>query len=914
LSSQSSDTPKPTEHAAADLLHGIADTKQSGTTSTVSWTSSEAPPTGTSPFDGAVAETDGSLYPEGLEGPSTRRTVGSRIICPSKTLMQEDATSMLPKNRDLMETVQPPLSLQPWTSSASSSHAELASVSAAFDGNVNEEPMQVTKKEAPTPLPSDGALVAHPTQPAVTELPVPHANAAQLTLASPTMVAVEPDSRRMDIFATTSGPAEQQQGPRLGGFIQLISGERATTLVERLGSVLILATVLLFVAVLMFVLLVLLGGRITGGDKPRVCASRDCIDHAHALGINAERRPSACESFGRFVCSGWSTADREFASTVPRQVALEWILQVEMMSLGGFDRTAVVNRPLIMMAECMQNTAEEKDAVATLIAMVNGSSLAWPTKDEEPETPISYSRALRLLLELSVLWALPLWFRVRLLPAPAQLQKNHSIVLSPSGLATTWQIFHRTLLRYADAYPIYVSYFNTRILKYRPPSQSFLSFLTAKSAIVQTQVFDNLSSVFHTQYGAAVLLEIESLPVAVKKLSAVDWVRAFRSLYTPGHNVTANDLLLATNRGLLKAIDLIFAANTAQDIFFHTIWWFVQFVGAVTSSELFTAVSKHSDSAFFRQIVCFDHVYMTYGVLLAALQKTLLSTDQRLSIAKHLENVRTIAVEKLRSYSKLSEARRRALSAVLEDMSTVIWPEEDFGRPGGFVEYYGQPYEGQDGFLGEWMWSRLQLRNSSAAAAAGSHDYVAASKIYLEGSDGLMSYNPILNTVSVSLLATRPPFYYSHGTSAMIYGGLGYLYAQTIFEMLDDVAHLLHGGFVIKPSEVTTTTWAFWNASWCQGTDNRLAFPEVPALDVAYTAYIRFRDEASDLPLKGLLCCTAEQVFFATACHCSCYVASSKAKQSNVCDVAVKNFQPFSTAYFCPMGSNMNEYPKCVYA
>ncbi|KAL1445239.1 hypothetical protein MTO96_045134, partial [Rhipicephalus appendiculatus] len=142
LSSQSSDTPKPTEHAAADLLHGIADTKQSGTTSTVSWTSSEAPPTGTSPFDGAVAETDGSLYPEGLEGPSTRRTVGSRIICPSKTLMQEDATSMLPKNRDLMETVQPPLSLQPWTSSASSSHAELASVSAAFDGNVNEEPMQ----------------------------------------------------------------------------------------------------------------------------------------------------------------------------------------------------------------------------------------------------------------------------------------------------------------------------------------------------------------------------------------------------------------------------------------------------------------------------------------------------------------------------------------------------------------------------------------------------------------------------------------------------------------------------------------------------------------------------------------------------------------------------------------------------
>ncbi|KAH7959548.1 hypothetical protein HPB49_011848 [Dermacentor silvarum] len=579
-----------------------------------------------------------------------------------------------------------------------------------------------------------------------------------------------------------------------------------------------------------------------GGEKPGVCASEDCIHHVRALGIDVGRSPSPCESFGRFVCSGWKTSDREFANTVPRQVALEWILRVEKMSLRDFDRDAVVNRPLIMMRKCMRHTADEKDAVASLIAMVESSSLAWPTQDEESETPvIDYSRALRLLLELSVLWALPLWFRVRMLPATAHFQRDRAIVLSPSGLASTWQVFHETLLCYDDAYPIYLSYFN-----------------------------------------------------AIKKLAAEDWVQAFRSLYSPSHNVTANDLLLATNGGLLKAVGSIFALNTAQDILFHTIWWFVQSVGIAASNELISAVTKHSDSMYFRQI-------------------SLFSAHERLSIARHLESVRTVAVEKLRSYSKISDASKRALSNVLEDMSTVIWPEEDFGRPGGFAEYYGQPYRGEDGFLGEWLWSHLQLQNSEAAAA-GSHDYVAASKIYHTGSDRMMSYNPILNTMSVSLSAMRPPFYYREATSAVIYGGLGFLYAQAIFDALADIAHLLHGDVVTQPSDAMTTTWSFWNASWCQHPDNRLAYPEIPALDVAYTAYIRFRDEASDLPLKGLPCCTPKQVFFATMCHCSCYVGSSKTKQSRVCEVAVKNFEAFSETFSCPLGSSMNTYPKCVYA
>ncbi|KAK8786876.1 hypothetical protein V5799_023349, partial [Amblyomma americanum] len=447
----------------------------------------------------------------------------------------------------------------------------------------------------------------------------------------------------------------------------------------------------------------------------KVCGTRGCVEHALALGIDQSRILLACDDFSALICPSWKHGDVDVITTVNAQAVLHWAITVEKMSLDAYEREAVVNRPLSMMRHCMHRSGDDADAVIYLLELVDRSSFAWPTLDDDHEPPITdYSRPLQLLLELSVLWQLPLWFRVHVLPAKTPLQRGRAVVLSPSALSAIWHGLHKALLLYEEAYSIYLSFFNSSIFKYRPPSESFASFLTTR-VNVQTQVLGLFSSAFHDPYKQPRLVEIRSLPTWIRKVGAGEWVKALVSVYGSEQNITMSDLILATNENLLKAVDSIFNAYTAQDVLFHTIWWFVQSVGAATSNNLFLTLNEHPSGRYFQRVICFDHVATTYNVLLASIDKALLLPTERLSIVGVLENIRAVALEKVRSYAKLNATTREVLAAVLENMSTIIWPVNDFGIPEGFEQFYGEAYRGKGGFFGEWRWSRLQMQNRSAA-------------------------------------------------------------------------------------------------------------------------------------------------------------------------------------------------------
>ncbi|XP_070378364.1 uncharacterized protein [Dermacentor albipictus] len=647
-----------------------------------------------------------------------------------------------------------------------------------------------------------------------------------------------------------------------------------------------------------------------------LCGTPDCVDHAHVLGLKG-RDPPPCTGFGDFVCSGWKANTRGVGAAVTADAVFSWLATVEKMSLGDFDRQAVVNRPLSMMRECMVRTdGGGEGAVTRLIDFVDGSSFAWPTAGDDRQGQIvDYGRPLQLLLELSVSWALPLWFRARMVPAvaSARLQlAGRAIVFTPSALASIWRIVHVTLTDY-EAYPAYLSYFNETIFKYRPPSPSFASFLVGRSAHVQTVVLNKLSEVFDYPVIQPRLLEIRGLPKRVRNLDAEVWLRTFQSVFGSNGTVTTGDLILTTSDDLLRAMDFITAANSAQDIFYHTIWWFLQFVGAATSDRLFQSASDHPQGKRYQQAICFAHVDTTYNALLASISKALMSTHEHLAIANQLENIRTIALEKLRSYFKHSAETRDALSAVLEGMSTVIWPEDDFGRPGGFEQYFGEPYRGQDGFFGEWRWSRLQRQaRNSAELSWDTQYYVAFAETYAPGSSHLTAYNPVRNAIFISVAALRPPFYYKEATSAMMYAGLGYLYAEGIFNALNTMVHLFDGGTTMQLSDKPSTR-AFWETSSCPGALEAQTFPALLALDVAYTAYLRFRNETSDLRLKELPDYSPEQVFFATFCHGTCWADGFGKKESSVCNLATQNFHLFMKAFSCNVTAEMMPYANCVH-
>ncbi|KAH8028826.1 hypothetical protein HPB51_019912 [Rhipicephalus microplus] len=420
-----------------------------------------------------------------------------------------------------------------------------------------------------------------------------------------------------------------------------------------------------------------------------------------------------------------------------------------------------------MMHHCVSGTTNEEDVVRMLTAFVSKRSFAWPSPGKSEEI-VDHGRALEVVLELSVVWALPLWFRVHLLPVATstRLKRNRAVMLSPSTPSVFWHFTHEMISQYQDGYSMYTSFLMDALFKLRPPSESFEAFLKTRSGVVQQQIFHQLASAIESWLPQPRLVEIGRMPELVRNLSAKDWVRALRSVYgARALDITGNDIILATNDKLIKAIDYIFSSKTAEDIFFHTVWWFVQAVGATTSSKLCSSVNSIPEGRYFQRLICFDHVDTTYNVLLASISKAMLPPEARLAISNRLDKIRSVAVEKLRAYSKLSAETRRAVASVVEGMSTVIWPEDDFGRPGGFEQYFGRPYNGShSGFFAEWEWSRLQMLNRDSEAPMTIRDYVAASEIFALVGRALTSYNPVLNVLSISVAALRPPFYYSEGT------------------------------------------------------------------------------------------------------------------------------------------------------
>ncbi|KAH7946311.1 hypothetical protein HPB49_023059 [Dermacentor silvarum] len=280
------------------------------------------------------------------------------------------------------------------------------------------------------------------------------------------------------------------------------------------------------------------------------------------------------------------------------------------------------------------------------------------------------------------------------------------------------------------------------------------------------------------------------------------------------------------------------------------------------------------------------------------------SIEDQISIKSYLENVRAVAVDKLASATRIDRITRHSLEHALRDVETVIWPNGSLARPEGLEHYYGPAYNGSGGLFGE-IFATVGYMQRFIGTYEG--DLVAA--IFIPSEDKTVSfYDPVLNSIALSVDAIGPPLYYPSGTSAMIYGGLGFIYSMEVVTALNSMSVLIRDQVSALSAQPLNTSFA--GAPSCRNV--HLLFPELPALDLAHAAYLRFRDAQSDLPLKGLSY-SPEQIFFISFCHTTCLFYANSASFSPRCNEAVKNFAPFSKAFSCPQGSEMNPTTKCHY-
>ncbi|KAL3196580.1 hypothetical protein MRX96_015441 [Rhipicephalus microplus] len=174
-----------------------------------------------------------------------------------------------------------------------------------------------------------------------------------------------------------------------------------------------------------------------------------------------------------------------------------------------------------------------------------------------------------------------------------------------------------------------------------------------------------------------------------------------------------------------------------------------------------------------------------------------------------------------------------------------------------------------------------------------------------------VTYDPVANELSVAVSALGHPLYYPHGTPAMFYGGLGFLF---VAEMLKALSRA-HVAVLFRASATIDAPVGNRSDGRCftvRENDTRATY--FAALNVAYAAFAE--DTASDVqdrrrPISRRR--SEESVFFLTACRMMCRVVGSQPAGSIDCNSLFRNSPHFAKAFACPRESAMNRSWRCVY-
>ncbi|XP_075534974.1 membrane metallo-endopeptidase-like 1 [Dermacentor variabilis] len=661
----------------------------------------------------------------------------------------------------------------------------------------------------------------------------------------------------------------------------------------------------------------------------RFCANSDCAEHVARLSLDPSSGTEACDDFGVFVCSGWrSKRHHLLASSVVSEVVFQWLDSVG-GRLGAYGDASennsafmLLRRPAEFMAACMRIGAQSgaKSDLLEFGKFMATLGLPWQTEELSYSTS-NYSAPLQALVDLAFRWNLPLWFRLDLIPPDVYHSRKRTLYVTPSPMAELSDRME-SLLRASNAtYASYLRLFNDTLLNSRDgpkTTPSFIYFLESGAAAkVQKDVFGNLSSVARARRPRPKVNKIRHLTLSLKGVTHSDWVCVLQGSTRSLPSLTDEDSLTLSDRELLRAANTLFVAYSPRDILYHTTWWLLQLMGPLVSDDLFSLIYAHNHGKTALRTSCAVQFEATYNVLLVAMRESSFDVVERLSVERHLQKVRTVALERLSYAGGLAASTKHSLTSALEKTNTVVW-QDQFQFQSSWerlARMYGNGYNVKDRtFFARWLADKVHFQESLAT-----NDRVAMDTTFRLDAGRVTSHSPTSQAIAVSMAALRPPFYYTRGTSAMLYGGLGFLYAREIFQMLSSTAELLNrmDGWPRRLGAPPGSggAEALWESFYScpYSIDKGALYPELPALHVAYEAYTRFRNSSTDIPLRGLEGYSPEQVFFLTFCHATCEVDSSGRLTSQYCSNAVKNFAPFAVAFSCTSGSEMNIDERCEY-
>ncbi|CAN8005023.1 unnamed protein product, partial [Ixodes hexagonus] len=630
------------------------------------------------------------------------------------------------------------------------------------------------------------------------------------------------------------------------------------------------------------------------------CATDDCLVHAYKIGHHLDQNRKPCDDFTAFVCSAWQQKSRGIATSgILEDTLFDWLAEVTDTLTRNSLRLRVGSKLQAMFSSCVGRIREDKKAAIQVArTFMADRGLSWPDK-----SPVNLN-ALEVLLELAVNWMIPLWVQIILLPAtesrPRMIQIGHSTLVDAQ---------YRLLRMITDydglAYVVYWNnfydafYANTTSDRFK--EDQFKRDLTNQKVILRYLYRARKTEIREIPF----VTSLRSMP------NSTNWINGLSKVYKLSNPISADDKVFFTDKRLWDHIDAILREFANDKLVAQLSWSLAQLSGIVAMDTLFSTLFGSEEYASnFLPLMCSAEMNFVYHQLfMENTAQTKFTIEERENVDSFLGQMTEEAVTLVNSSNWIDKGSKDFLIGKVMETTTNIWPNNTSAL-------YDNIPDNKNYFVSFWVETRKSMQTIPISTK---HGRTARR----HGLDAVFpEYNYLLNAIQLSVALLRSPLYYRRGTKAMMYGGIGFLYASQIVHAFDENGICFGAsGFSGGPPFSVVTREAFVRKAFCGTSDshvvlcapterNSTIFPSLPALQIAYLGFQKALALGGDLRLKNFEGYTPEQVFFITLCHTTCYHDVIFGGRGG-CNEILRHFPPFADAFNCPLLSGMNPQEKC---
>ncbi|KAH7945238.1 hypothetical protein HPB49_008477 [Dermacentor silvarum] len=270
-----------------------------------------------------------------------------------------------------------------------------------------------------------------------------------------------------------------------------------------------------------------------------------------------------------------------------------------------------------------------------------------------------------------------------------------------------------------------------------------------------------------------------------------------------------------------------------------------------------------------------------------------------------LKNVIQTTTDMLAESKWIEEETKKSMLQQMKRLTINVFPDQQLMVDKTLSDLYRNFPGSRDIYARDMIESLTEIRRY-----LGTDLYTTLTSTPHGGRDPYLLYNVFNNSLTVAVGALSAPLFYPKGTTTMNYAGLGAAFASVLLRAID-------GGYtVVGPNGWTLNKMeSMYVKAPCVDMSFEGFYPSLPSLEVTHRSYLdalKKTGRSADEKLASLGEFTAEQVFFLTFCQRTCRQFDGE-KTSGECNVAVRNFAPFTRAFSCRRNSNMNPNTKCAF-